>query len=71
MTLDKDLCSRQEARELCAKAEAAQKMLREFSQEQLDAIVEAVARAFAREAEVLAEKAVRETGFGNATDKAE
>ena len=71
MTLDKDLRSRQEARELCAKAEAAQKILREFSQEQLDAIVEAVARAFAREAEVLAEKAVRETGFGNATDKTE
>jgi len=71
MKLDKDLRSRQEARELCAKAEEAQKALRDYSQEQLDAIVEAIARAFARESVALAEKAVRETGFGNATDKAE
>ena len=35
----------------------------------LDAIVEAVAKAFAAQASALAEMAVQETGFGNAEDK--
>ena len=69
MELDKDLRSRQEARELAKKAEAAQKTLASFSQEQLDAIVEAIAIAFFREAEALAREAVQETGFGNPGDK--
>ena len=71
MELDKDLRARQEARDCAARAEAAQKILREFPQEKLDAITEAVARAFAAEAETLARLAVEETGFGNAHDKAE
>ena len=69
MELDKDLAARQEARILCRQGEAAQKQLARMSQQQLDAIVEAVAKAFSAEAEALAELAARETGFGNAADK--
>ena len=69
MELDKDLKARQEARELVKAAEAAQKQLAGMSQAQLDAIVEAVAKAFYEAALELAELAVRETGFGNVEDK--
>ena len=69
MELDKDLKARQEARCFAAEAEKAQKILADFSQEKLDAIVEAVAKAFSENAVMLAELAVRETGFGNAEDK--
>ena len=69
MDLDKDLSARQEARHLCRQAEIAQKRLAGFTQQQLDAIVEAVAREFSAAAEELARLAVRETGFGNPEDK--
>ena len=69
MEFDKDLMARQEARLLCRQSEEAQKVLRTFSQEQLDKIVEAVASTFASSAKELAEMAVRETGFGNVPDK--
>ena len=69
MELDKDLAARQEARALARQAEKAQHLLADFPQEKLDAIVEAVARAFSAEATSLAELAVQETGFGNVTDK--
>ena len=69
MEMDKDLAARQEARLLCRQSEKAQKILRTFSQEQLDKIVEAVAAAFGASAQELAEMAVRETGFGNVEDK--
>ena len=69
MDFDKDLSARQEARTLAKQAEAAQKRLAQMSQQALDAIVEAVARAFSREAFSLAELAVRETGFGKVEDK--
>ncbi len=69
MEFDKDLAARQEARLLCAQAEAAQKKLAQMSQQQLDAIVEAVAAEFSAAAVELAELAVRETGFGNPEDK--
>ena len=69
MDLDKDLAARQEARILCRQGEMAQKQLARMCQQQLDAIVEAVAKAFSAEAEALAELAARETGFGNAADK--
>ena len=69
MEFDKDLMARQEARELAQAAQAAQKKLAQFSQAQLDAIVEAVAKAFAAEAVGLASMAVKETGFGNMEDK--
>ena len=69
MDLDKDLAARQEARLRAKEAAAAQKQLAQMTQQQLDAIVEAVAKAFSKEAAALAEMAVRETGFGNIEDK--
>ena len=69
MDFDKDLLAKQEARTLCRQAEKAQRLLSEMSQEKLDTIVEAAAKAFSDAAETLAEMAVRETGFGNVPDK--
>ncbi len=69
MEMDKDLTARQEARALARAAAAAQHILADMSQEALDAIVEAMAKAFAAEAAALADMAVRETGFGNVEDK--
>lgn len=69
MELDKDLLARQEARTLAKKGAEAQRVLARMGQEKLDTIVRAVAEAFEKEAEGLAELAVRETGFGNAADK--
>ena len=69
MELDKDLQARQEARCLLQRAEQAQKTLAAMPQEKIDAIVKAMAEAFARCAEDLAGKACRETGFGNPKDK--
>lgn len=71
MELDKDLAARQQARTLAEKAREAQHILADFSQEKLDAIVEAIACAFSAQAERLAHLAVQETGFGNAADKTE
>ena len=69
MELDKDLQARQMARDLVRQAEHAQKLLAQMPQKALDAIVQAVAKAFASAAAELAEMAVRETGFGNVADK--
>ena len=69
MEFDKDLLARQEARALAAAAEKAQHILADMPQEKLDAIVEAVAKAFSENAVLLAEMAVSETGFGNVEDK--
>ncbi len=69
MELEKDLLARQEARQLCREAAAAQRQLGQMSQEKLDSIVEAVATTFAECAQVLARQAVEETGFGNEKDK--
>ncbi len=69
MELDRDLAARQQARELARQAEQAQKKLADFSQAQLDQIVEAIAAAFSGAAVTLAEEAVQETGFGNIRDK--
>ena len=71
MEFDKDLKARQEARDLAARAEAAQQKLTLLSQQQLDAIVEAMAKAFSHNAAMLAQMAVTETGFGNVPDKTE
>ncbi len=69
MDFDKDLAARQEARTLAKAAQNAQQILAQMSQQQLDAIVEAIAKAFSRQAAALAEMAVQETGFGNVEDK--
>jgi acetaldehyde dehydrogenase (acetylating) len=66
---DKDLLSIQQARTFAAAAREAQKALKEFSQEQVDRIVEAMAGAARGEAERLAKLAHEETGFGNTKDK--
>jgi acetaldehyde dehydrogenase (acetylating) len=66
---DKDLLSIQQARALAAAAREAQKIVKEFSQEQVDRIVEAMAAAARTEAEHLARLAHEETGFGNTKDK--
>ena len=69
MEIDKDLLARQEARTMAVQAAVAQNALAQMPQEKLDAIVEAVAAAFSKEAASLAQMAVEETGFGNTTDK--
>ncbi len=69
MEFDKDLAARQEARAAAKAAKEAQHILADMTQEQLDQIVEAIAKAFSREAAMLADMAVRETGFGNVEDK--
>ena len=69
MEFDKDLMARQEARAAAKKAREAQHILADMTQQQLDAIVESIAKAFSREAAMLADMAVRETGFGNVEDK--
>jgi acetaldehyde dehydrogenase (acetylating) len=66
---DRDLISIQEARELVARAAAAQKKFGKFSQDQVDAVVEACAKAAFDNVETLARSAVEETGFGNVPDK--
>ena len=71
MELSKDLRARQEARDLAAAAKTAQEKLAQMSQQQLDAMVEAIAKAFSANAALLAEMAVSETGFGNVEDKVE
>jgi acetaldehyde dehydrogenase (acetylating) len=66
---DKDLLSVQQARTMAARAREAQKALAGFSQEQVDAVVDAMAGAARGEAERLARLAHEETGFGNVKDK--
>ncbi|MTB66989.1 acetaldehyde dehydrogenase (acetylating) [Providencia sp. wls1943] len=69
VALDKDLQSRQLARELVRNAKQAQKIFATFSQEKIDSIVKHVATESARHAEELAKMANEETGFGKWQDK--
>src|SRR4029434_10345653 len=66
---DKDLASIAEARALARRAKDAQLVLAEFSQAQVDAIVDAMAAPVTPQAEALARLAVEETGFGVVADK--
>jgi acetaldehyde dehydrogenase (acetylating) len=66
---DRDLASIAEARALARRARAAQTVLAEFSQAQIDIIVDAMATAVTPQAEALARLAVEETGFGVVADK--
>ena len=66
---ERDLASAAEARAAARKARAAQRLLAEFSQAQIDAIVDRMAAAAAAEAEPLARLAVEETGYGVVADK--
>src|SRR5215831_11054195 len=69
MLEDKDLLSIQEVRTKVDKAYAAWLKYRNYSQEQVDAIVERMAAAARANAKRLADLAVEETGYGNAKDK--
>ena len=69
LELDRDLQSIQEVRNLVSRAKCAAAQLASYSQEQLDAICEAIASACAQQAEPLARMAVEETGFGRWEDK--
>jgi acetaldehyde dehydrogenase (acetylating) len=66
---DRDLASIHEARTLVRRAKAAAPLLAEFSQEQIDAIVDAMASAVTPQAEALARLAHEETGYGVVADK--
>src|SRR3954471_19399075 len=66
---DRDLASIAEARSLARRAKAAAPALAEFSQEQIDALVDAMAAAVTPQAEALARLAHEETGYGVVADK--
>ena len=69
MELDKDLASIQEARDLVKKAKAAQAVLADMDQQQVDRIVASMAHAAEGAAQKLAQMAVADTGFGKECDK--
>jgi acetaldehyde dehydrogenase (acetylating) len=68
---DRDLASIAEARTLARAARQAQPLLAEFTQEQIDGVVSAMADAVTPHADALARLAVEETGYGAAADKAQ
>ena len=67
--LDTDLASIQHARDLARKGHVAELKLREYTFEQIDKIIKAIAEAGEAHAKELAELAVEETGFGKVKDK--
>src|SRR5919109_1506472 len=66
---DRDLTSIHEARTLVRRAKAAAGPLGELTQDQIDAIVDAMAQAATAQAEPLARLAHEETGYGVVADK--
>jgi acyl-CoA reductase-like NAD-dependent aldehyde dehydrogenase len=66
---DRDLASIAEARASARRAKQAWLELAEFSQERIDAIVDAMAAAATPQAEAFARLAVEETGYGVVADK--
>jgi acetaldehyde dehydrogenase (acetylating) len=66
---DRDLASIAEARALAKRAKQALLELAEFSQDRIDAVVDAMAAAAAAQAEAFARLAVEETGYGVVEDK--
>lgn len=70
MRIDSDLLAIQEVRNLVEGAAAAQVVIKEFTQEKTDRIVQAMAEAGEDAAEWLAKLAVEETGLGVWQDKA-
>lgn len=67
--IDKDLLALQEMRTAVQAAKAAQKVYMNFTQEQVDQVVKAVANAAFAESARLAQMAVEETGMGVAEHK--
>lgn len=66
---DLDLKSIQHARELCRKGNVAANQIKNYSYEQIDRILFAMMEAAEKNAKLLAEMAVEETGFGIVKDK--
>ncbi len=71
MSVDKDLVSVQQARDLVEAAHRAQAQVAEFDQGKIDRICEAMARAALADAARLGAMAVEETGYGVPADKQE
>src|SRR5215213_9316163 len=71
MSVDKDLVSVQQARDLVEAAHRAQAQVSEFDQAKIDRVCEAMARAALREAARLGALATEETGYGIPDDKQE
>lgn len=69
MKIDSDLQVIQEVRNLVASAKAAQEVYKSFSQPEVDKLIAAMAEAGFDASEKLAQLAVRETGYGNISDK--
>ena len=69
MSFDKDLQAIQQVRDLCARAKQAHLIFKDFSQEEVDNVVAAMAETGFQASEKLAKAAVRETGYGNVPDK--
>src|ERR1051326_3778527 len=71
MSVDKDLVSVQQARDLVEAAHRAHAEVAQFDQAKIDRICEAMANAALREAARLGAMAVEETGYGILDDKRE
>ncbi|MCA1613790.1 MAG: aldehyde dehydrogenase family protein [Acidobacteria bacterium] len=71
MSVDKDLVSVQQARDLVEAAHRAEVALARFDQAKIDRICEAMSQAAVRESARLGQLAAEETGFGIADDKRE
>jgi acetaldehyde dehydrogenase (acetylating) len=71
MSVDKDLVSVQQARDLVEAAHRAQAEVAQFDQAKIDRICEAMAKAASQEATRLGAMAVEETGYGVPDDKRE
>ena len=69
MSTETDGISVQEVRSKVEKAHAAFQIYRNFTQQQIDAVVERAAEVARQNAVPLAEMAVEETGYGNVQDK--
>ncbi len=67
--MDRDLRGMQEVRDLCSAAAKAQRLFAGASQQQVDDICAAMARAGFRASRQLAELAVKDTGMGKVEDK--
>lgn len=68
--IDLDLCSIQEARNLVRNGKQAADKIAQFTDQEIDAILQNIVKAVEANAYYLAELAVEETGFGKIPDKA-
>ncbi|GAB2027650.1 acetaldehyde dehydrogenase (acetylating) [Lactovum odontotermitis] len=69
-TIDVDLCSIQESRNLARKGAVAAEKISAYSHDQIDRILQSMVEIIEENAFYLAELAVEETGFGKVEDKA-